>query len=257
MVWRLVEGLLGPGSADELGFTDLGGSGSASRLTTMVSSFTTYAQRTVIIVDSEGAMKEYVTGLIRSHELPAEDVLLFKANLEDSNFLPVEMLDVLIERAANPPDKRPAVTLDLPIDDVLAAHQERTQSAREEPGLAGILLKLAEDPSTADRSRSQSRTSDGIGRPDAAGVLRRARRRPCPPGSAVQSAAAGLCARPGVAGAHGSTLEIAKKRGEGQTRPWTLASSTHGRPRPRHGRTPAGTLSAWQTSFQRGTHPHR
>jgi hypothetical protein len=101
MVWRLVEGLLGPGSADELGFTDLGGSGSASRLTTMVSSFTTYAQRTVIIVDSEGAMKEYVTGLIRSHELPAEDVLLFKANLEDSNFLPVEMLDVLIERAAN------------------------------------------------------------------------------------------------------------------------------------------------------------
>jgi hypothetical protein len=35
VVHRLVEGLLGAGWADELGFTDLGGSGSASRLSTM------------------------------------------------------------------------------------------------------------------------------------------------------------------------------------------------------------------------------
>jgi hypothetical protein len=146
MVCRLVAGLLGRRWADELGFTDLGGAGSASRLNTMVSGFTTYAQRTVVIVDSEGAMAQYVTGLIRSGELPADDVLNFDANLEDSNFTPAEMLDVLIERAANPPDGRPAVALALPLDDVLAAHDERGRRTREQPGLAGILLKLAEDP---------------------------------------------------------------------------------------------------------------
>ncbi|WLS43295.1 hypothetical protein Q3V37_17925 [Micromonospora profundi] len=146
MVWRLVAGLLGRRWADELGFTDLGGAGSASRLNTMVTGFTTYAQRTVIIVDSEGAMAQYVTGLIRSGQLPADDVLNFEANLEDSNFTPAEMLDVLIERAANPSDGRPAVNLALPLDDVLAAHEERGRKPREKPGLAGILLKLAEDP---------------------------------------------------------------------------------------------------------------
>ena len=91
-------------------------------------------------------MAQYATGLIRSGELPQEDVLRFNANLEDSNFSPAEMLDVLVERAANPADSHPAVTLVLPLSDVLAAHEERCQRAREEPGMAGTLLKLAEDP---------------------------------------------------------------------------------------------------------------
>lgn len=146
VVYRLVEGLLGSQAADELGFTDLGGSGSASRLNTMVSGFTTYAQRTVVIVDSEGSMAQYVTGLIRSNKLPEEDVLQFTSNLEDSNFSPEEMLHVLVERAANPTDARPAVTLTLPLDDVLAAHEERRKRTHDEPGLAGTLLKLAQDP---------------------------------------------------------------------------------------------------------------
>jgi hypothetical protein len=146
MVHRLVEGLLGRQWADEVGFTDLGGSGSASRLITMVGGFTTYAQRTVVIVDSEGAMAQYVTGLIRSQKLPDEDVLQFKANLEESNFSPAEMLHALVQRAANPPDERPAVTLALPLNDVLAAHEKRRESAREDPGLAGTLLRLAQDP---------------------------------------------------------------------------------------------------------------
>jgi hypothetical protein len=146
IVHRLVEGLLGTGWADELGFTDLGGSGSASRLSTMVSGFTTYAQRTVVIVDSEGDMAQYVTGLIRSRKVPEEDVLRFEANLEDSNFSPEEMLQVLAELAASPAGDRPAVTLTLPIDKVLVAHEERRQRTRENPGIAGTLLKLAEDP---------------------------------------------------------------------------------------------------------------
>jgi hypothetical protein len=146
MVRRLVEGLLGRQLADEIGFTDLGGSGSASKLTTMVGGFTTYAERTVVVVDSEGAMARYVTGLIRAGELPEEDVMLFGNNLEESNFTPTEMLEVLTERAANPPDERPAVTLDLPVEDLLAEHRTRRRTAGEEPGLARIMLGLAEDP---------------------------------------------------------------------------------------------------------------
>jgi hypothetical protein len=158
IVHRLVEGLLGTGWADEVGFTDLGGSGSASRLSTMVSGFTTYAQRTVVIVDSEGDMAQYVTGLIRSRKLPEEDVLRFEANLEDSNFSPEEMLQVLAELAASPSEGRPAVTLTLPVKDVLTAHEERRQKTRENPGMAGKLLKLAEDPRYGGRSRSPSPT---------------------------------------------------------------------------------------------------
>lgn len=91
-------------------------------------------------------MAQYATGLIRSGELPEADVLRFNANPEDSNFAPAEMLDILVQRAANPPDGRPAVTLALPLSDVLAAHEERRQRARQDPGMAGTLLKLAEDP---------------------------------------------------------------------------------------------------------------
>lgn len=112
----------------------------------MVTGFTTYAQRTVVIVDSEGDMAEYVRGLIRSGKLPDEDVLQFEANLEDSNFSPEEMVQVLTELAASPADDRPAVRLTLPLSVVLTAHEERRHKTRENPGIAGTLLKLAEDP---------------------------------------------------------------------------------------------------------------
>jgi hypothetical protein len=68
-------------------------------------------------------MAEYVDGLIHSGKLPEEDVRQFKSNLENSNFSPEEMLRVLVEQAADPADERPPVTLTLPLDDVLAAHQ--------------------------------------------------------------------------------------------------------------------------------------
>ena len=56
------------------------------------------------------------------------------------------MLQVLAELAASPADGRPAVTLTLPLNDVLTAHEERRQRIRENPGIAGTLLKLAQDP---------------------------------------------------------------------------------------------------------------
>lgn len=146
IVHRLAEGLLGTQLADEIGFTDLGGSGSASRLPTMVKGFTTYAQRTVVIVDNEGQMAQYVKALVRSGQLPEDDILNFTENLEDSNFSLAEMIKVLTDLAASPKDGRPAVTLQLPVEDVLAAHEARSRKAGEPPGRAGTLLKLAQDP---------------------------------------------------------------------------------------------------------------
>jgi hypothetical protein len=146
IVHRLAEGLLGTQLADEIGFTDLGGSGSASRLATMVKGSTTYAQRTVVIVDSEGKMAQYVKGLVRSGQLPEDDILNFTENLEDSNFSLTEMIKVLTDLAASPADGRPAVTLQLPVEDVLAAQEARSRKAGEQPGRAGTLLKLAQDP---------------------------------------------------------------------------------------------------------------
>jgi hypothetical protein len=56
------------------------------------------------------------------------------------------MVKALTDLAASPADGRPAVTLTLPVDDVLAAHEARSRKAGEQPGRAGTLLKLAQDP---------------------------------------------------------------------------------------------------------------
>jgi hypothetical protein len=148
MVRLLVSSLLAPRFGEELGFTDMGGAGMASRLTTMVGGFTEYALRTVVIVDSEGDLADYVNGLVRRGELPEDDCLLFERNLEESNFSHAEMLDVLIEWADKPPGDRPRVTLELPLEAAEAVHQDRQLKAKRKdlPGFAGTLLRLAEDP---------------------------------------------------------------------------------------------------------------
>lgn len=146
MVWRLVAGPLNRAAADEIGFTDLGGSGSASRLPTLVSGLSTYVQRTVVIVDNEGKLAEYATGLVRSGTLSEEDVLRFDGNLEEDNFTAQEMLDVLIEVAAHPEEDGTPVHLTLDLETVLGEHNDRRHGASEPPGLAGTLLGLAEAP---------------------------------------------------------------------------------------------------------------
>jgi hypothetical protein len=145
-VTTLVAGMLGDEAADEVGFSNLGGSGSASRLPTMVDGFTTYAQRTVVIVDNEGQMAEYATGLERSGSLPGEDVLRFASNIEDSNFSPQELIDVLTELAVNPEGALPPVELHITVQDLEARYAERAATADELPGRAGVLLDLATEP---------------------------------------------------------------------------------------------------------------
>lgn len=145
-ITTLVAAIIGERAAQEIGFTDLGGSGSASRLTTMVEGFTTYAERTVLIVDSEGEMERYVVGLERSGKLASEDILRFTSNIEDDSFDATEQIDVLTQFAANPQDGRPAVQLTITEEQLEQAYSERRIRARQDPGRAGVLLGLAEDP---------------------------------------------------------------------------------------------------------------
>jgi hypothetical protein len=91
-------------------------------------------------------MAQYVKGLVRSGRLPEDDILNLTENLEDSSFSLAEMIKVLTDLAASPADGRPAVTLTLPLDDVLKAHGARSRKAGELPGRAGTLLKLAQNP---------------------------------------------------------------------------------------------------------------
>lgn len=146
MVWTLVAGLLGTTAADDIRFTNLGGSGSASRIPTMLDAFTSYARRTVLIVDNEGDMAQYVTGAIRAGKLDEADVLFFKENLEDSNFSHEEQLAILVKAAADPVENRSQVSLTMTLDDVEAEHAERVRRSREKSGFAGTLLSMAKDP---------------------------------------------------------------------------------------------------------------
>jgi hypothetical protein len=152
-ITTLVEGILGEQAAQEIGFTDLGGSGSASRLTTMVDGFTTYAQRTLVIVDTEGEMERYVVGLERSGKLASEDILRFTRNIEDDSFDTSEQIDVLVKLAGDPRDERPAVKLTITEAQLEQAFNERRIRANADPGRVGVLLGLAEDPANGGPAR--------------------------------------------------------------------------------------------------------
>jgi hypothetical protein len=143
-VETLASGLVGAGVAGDIGFSDLKGSGSARHLPTIVRGLATYVDRTVVIVDSEGKMAKSVEDLERTGELPPEDILHFSANIEDDNFTIQELIDALIALAADPPDDRPAVALNITTPQFEAAYQERRGRAREKPGKAGVLLQMAE-----------------------------------------------------------------------------------------------------------------
>lgn len=90
-------------------------------------------------------MAQNVDGLIKTQKIPPEDVLRFQENVEESNFSVDELVETIVELAARPEPPRPPITLTLTADDL-----ERTYSSRrrrtDNPGRAGVLLGLAEDP---------------------------------------------------------------------------------------------------------------
>jgi hypothetical protein len=96
-----------------------------------------------MVVDRSGVAVNAVSLISLAHSTASD------RNLEESNVQPGELLDVLIKYAANPPGGRPAVTLSLTLPGLEAAHHEQLRKHRrasERTGLAGTLLKLAEDP---------------------------------------------------------------------------------------------------------------
>lgn len=144
-VITIAEALAGPEKAAQIGFSDLKGSGSARHLATIVRGLATYVDRTVVIVDAEGDMHERAEDLRRSGELPPEDVLLFEHNLEEDNFSAAELIDVLARIAAEPAGGRPAVELEISLEQLQDAYeQRRLEAGNEPPAMAGVLLRLAE-----------------------------------------------------------------------------------------------------------------
>ncbi len=147
-VRTIAEALAGAEKAAQLGFSDLKGSGSAPHLATIVRSLATYVDRTVVIVDAEGNMHERAEELRRTGELPPQDVLLFARNIEEDNFSPGELIDVLAHLAAEPTDGLPPVELEISVAQLEEAYEERCRAARnEQPGRAGVLLTIAENRS--------------------------------------------------------------------------------------------------------------
>jgi len=135
---------VGTERAERIGYTDLKGSGAAALLPTIVRGLSTYVGRTVVIVDSEGAMKDRTDELERTGALPATDIMRFERNIEEDNFDLPELIEILRSMAATPPSGIPAVELSITESDVREAYAKRPRKGRyDDPGLAGVLLQLA------------------------------------------------------------------------------------------------------------------
>lgn len=102
-------------------------------------------QRPLEALDIQGALQPiaYAAG---GNPHGFVDLAPFESRMTFREEEPPRELQVLAELAARPADDRPAVTLTLPLSVVLTAHEERRHKTRENPGTAGTLLELAEDP---------------------------------------------------------------------------------------------------------------
>jgi hypothetical protein len=144
-VETIARAFVGSQQAARIGYTDLKGSGAAALLPTIVRGLSTYVGRTVVIVDSEGKMKNRTDELERTGVLPATDILRFARNIEEDNFSLTELIDALTNLAANPLAGITSVALTLTEAEVEAAYKKRPRKGRDDdPGLAGVLLHLAE-----------------------------------------------------------------------------------------------------------------
>lgn len=146
LVDTIVTEFIGPLGALGVNYFDLGGAGAANQVKPLVSSFGAYALSTVVIVDAEGKMGEYVKRAIKDGDIAEEDVCLAKTSLEEDNSSPEELIELLEKIAANPPDGIEPAEVDVTADQLLDKHTDRLSRAPKggEPGLADTLLKMAE-----------------------------------------------------------------------------------------------------------------
>ena len=145
VVGRIVSAVLGWEGVRGTSFSDLGGSGAAARVEDLIQALSGYALRTLVIVDREGQMAEYLEGAFERGTIAQEDVLMFDESLEASNSSPQELIDLAREVARNPPDGRDAVELELDVQTLIDCHEDRRERASrgDKPGLAETLIHLA------------------------------------------------------------------------------------------------------------------
>ncbi len=94
MLEATVSALVGPRLLGQIGFYDLGGSGSAANVAPLSRALGDYAVRCVVIVAREGQMAEYLRAAIEDGRLDAEDVCLFDDSLEASNATSSELIAI-------------------------------------------------------------------------------------------------------------------------------------------------------------------
>jgi len=162
-VCRLVETLLG-WVPHELLITNLSGAGAAKTMEPIVEAIADYAASTVLIVDDEGDMGRYAHALVEAEVLDPDDVLLVDTSFEEANFSDDELIAVARRLAADPPGRRPAVTVRLTAAELRAEQDRRVAGARRshEPGLAGTLLELLRDPTYGPVNLSKLELSAGL-----------------------------------------------------------------------------------------------
>jgi len=141
MVEWIVTALVGEFLLAEIGFHDLGGSGSAAQVEPIARALGTYALSCPVIVDREGPMAEYLETAIANGQLDAEDVCLFDDSLEASNFRSEELIAVAQKIGANRSVGEPSIEFELGAEELDAYHADRVaRSAKNPPGKAESLL---------------------------------------------------------------------------------------------------------------------
>lgn len=155
LVRELLEYFLGAAPSDEdVVLTNLEGVGAAKRVEALVDTIASYATASVLIVDSEGDMADYVDALLADGTLDPDDVLLFPKDLEESTWSDDEFVELAVRLAANPPPDaqgRPREPVDLKLTgaELRAQHNLKVANARDPdnpPGLANTLIGMARDP---------------------------------------------------------------------------------------------------------------
>ncbi len=144
IVEGLVAALLHPQiAASTIKFTDLEGSGGADRVAPLLDTIVDYATRSVVIVDSEGQMRDYAKAAVRDGLLPKEDLCLFHRSLEQDNYTPQELVE-LVSELGRELDRGELRMAGADLDRYYAERKRKAEESRtEEPALAGCLLDLA------------------------------------------------------------------------------------------------------------------
>jgi hypothetical protein len=120
--------------------TDLGGDKlKGSR--TMLEGFSVYADAVALLLDNENDAERITRMLSRDGVLAPEHVQLWERSLEEDNFTPQELLDMVAAIAA---EARATLTLD--VASLLAAQDSRNQGDGRRKGLASVLQQLARRP---------------------------------------------------------------------------------------------------------------